>query len=170
MIQTSAIKFIHRTTSALQARRQRGGRGALPPPIFVFAPLPPIYILSPTVFFGEEKVAFFGRKKRLNLWLRLEKAFGFRRSPLFFFFFFFFFLEIIWFWPEKAFKFVISARKSLRNSAKTIFFVFGDHLIFTETSPQSDSGIMKKLCPPDFNFAPPISRSWRRPWCVGFEK
>ena len=22
---------------------------------------------------------------------------------------------------------------------------------------------MKKLCPPDFNFAPPISRSWRRP-------
>ena len=22
---------------------------------------------------------------------------------------------------------------------------------------------MKKLCPPDFNLAPPISRSWRRP-------
>ena len=27
------------------------------------------------------------------------------------------------------------------------FFFFGDHLIFTKTSPQSNSGIMKKLCP-----------------------
>ena len=65
------------------------------------------------------------------------------------------------FWPEKTFKFVISARKSLRISAK-IFF--GDHMIFTESSPQSNSGIMKiwakfnagfQFCPPDFNFAPP---------------
>ena len=124
--------------------------------------MPPRFsFLPPTVFFGEEKVAVFGRKKRLNFWFRLEKAFGFRRRRSLRIFFF---LEITWFWPEKTFKFVISARKSLRISAKT--FLFGDHLIFIETSPQSNSGIMKKLYPPDFNFAPPISRSWRRPWSV----
>ena len=33
------------------------------------------------------------------------------------------------FWPEKTFEFVISASKSLRISAKTFFFFFGDHLI-----------------------------------------
>ena len=65
-------------------------------------------------------------------------------------------------WPERTFKFVISARKNLRILTKTFFF-FGDHLIFTKTSPQSNSGIIKNLCPPDFNFALPISRSWRRP-------
>ena len=68
------------------------------------------------------------------------------------------------FWPEKTFKFVTSARKSLRISAKTFYLFFGDYLIFTETLPQSNSGIMKiwvkfnvgfQLCPPDFNFAPP---------------
>ena len=30
--------------------------------------------------------------------------------------------KICWFWPEKTFEFVISARKSLRISAKTFFF------------------------------------------------
>ena len=88
----------------------------------------------------------------------------------------------------KKFKFLISARKSLRIPAKTFFFFlrspafvrkerlkisarkaffFGDHLMFAKTSPQSNSGIMKiwvkfnagfQLCPPDFNFAPPRSR------------
>ena len=66
----------------------------------------------------------------------------------------------VFFWEEK---FVISARKSLRISAKTFFFFE----IFTETSSQSNSGTMKiwvkfnagfQLCPPDFNFAPPRSR------------
>ena len=76
------------------------------------------------------------------------------------------------FWPEKTLKFSISARKSLRISAKTFSFwkspvfgrkhrlnfrfrpenylrisaktlFFGDHLIFTEISPQSNSGTMK---------------------------
>ena len=46
-----------------QARRQRGGWGGIASPILVFAP--PIYFLPPTVFFwGEEKVAVFGRKNR----------------------------------------------------------------------------------------------------------
>ena len=83
-----------------------------------------------------------------------------------------------WSWAEKTFEFTISARKSLPFWAKTFFF-FGDHLIlagkaigfrhliFSKTSPQSNSGRMKRLCPPDFNFAPPISRSWRRP-CATF--
>ena len=89
-----------------QARRQRGGRGAMPPR---FISCPPLGI-----FWGGISCCF---------------------------------------WPEKTFKFVISARKSLRISAKTFFF--GDHLIFTETSPQSDSGIMKKLCTPDFDVPHP---------------
>ena len=65
-----------------------GGRGGNVPR---FSFLPPRFIsCAPTVFFGEEKVADFGRKKRLNFWIRPEKAFGFRRRP-------FFFLEITWF-------------------------------------------------------------------------
>ena len=47
------------------------------------------------------------------------------------------------YWAEKVFQFW-----------RRPFFFFGDHQIFTETSPQSNSEIMKKLCPPDFNFAP----------------
>ena len=42
---------------------------------------------------------------------------------------------------------------------------FGDHLIFTKTSPQSNSGIMKKLCPPDFNFAPRSREAGDAPGC-----
>ena len=34
-----------------------GGRGAMPPPIFVFAP--PIFFLPPTVFFWVEEVGCF---------------------------------------------------------------------------------------------------------------
>ena len=77
------------------------------------------------------------------------------------------------FWPEKPFKFLIWARKSLQISAKTFFFLeitwfwpekpfkflmsarkslrisaktfffFGDHLIFTKNLPKSNSEIMK---------------------------
>ena len=103
--------------------------------------------------FGEDLFFFFfwrspvfGRKKRDHLVLAGKSL---RISAKTFFF-----------W--RSFECVISARKNLPISAKTFFF--GDHLIFTETSPQSNSGIMKKLSRPDFNFAPPISRSWRRPW------
>ena len=58
-----------------------------------------------------------------------------------------------YFWAEKTLKLVISARKSLRISAKTFFFFFGED-----------------LCPPDFNFAPSISRSWRRPCPYHYKK
>ena len=107
-------------------RAASGGAGGQCPPIFVFAP--PINFLPPhgTCWGGKS----------------------------------------CWFWPEKTLEFVISARNSLQISAKTFFFFwrspdFGRknfrirYLIFTETSPQSNSGRMKKLCPPDFNFAPP---------------
>ena len=104
------------------------------------------YAPAPTVFFlkSEHRILF-----------RPEKAFGFRQRP-------FFFLEITCFWPEKPFKFLISARKSLRILAKS--FLFGDHLHFNKNSPKSNSEIMKiwfkfnagfQLCPPDFSFAPP---------------
>ena len=153
--------------SSTQARRQRGGRGGHcprfsflppPPPRFISCPPPPppIYFLPPHgIFLGGKSCCF---------------------------------------WPEKTLKFVISTRKSLRISAKTFFFLFlGDHLllagknvkicdfgqkkpsdfgedlfflseIFTETSPQSNSGTIKiwnkfnagfQLCFTDFNFAPP---------------
>ena len=80
----------------------------------------------------------FGRKNRLDFRFQPEKAFG-SRGRLFFF------SEITCFWSEKPPKFSISARKSLRISAKTLIFFsfFGDHLIFTEISPQSNSGTMK---------------------------
>ena len=54
-------------------------------------------------------------------------------------------------------------QKKLRISAKTFSLFLGDHLIFTETSPQSSLKLMKiwvkfnsgfQLCLRDFNFAP----------------
>ena len=62
-------------------RDVRGGAGGHSPPIFVFAPL--IYFLPSHGIFLGEKVAVFGRKNRLNLLFRPEKAFGFRRRPFF---------------------------------------------------------------------------------------
>ena len=98
------------------------------------------------------------------------------------------------FWAEKTLKFAISARKSLRISAKTFFFflwrspAFGRKICdFGQKKPSEDlfflrslafgrtfrdfdqkkpSEIGENLCPPDFNFAPPISRSWRRPCSI----
>ena len=141
----------------LQARRQGNAS-----PDFRSCP-PDWFLAPPRNFVGRKKLL----KKRLNFWFWPEKAFRFRRRPFYLFFFFFFWRSPVFgrkkrlnlrFWPEKAFRFL-----------KRPFF-FGDHLIFTETSPQSNSGIMKKLCPPDFNFAPPISRSWRRHWCPVYFK
>ena len=81
----------------------------MPPPIFVFAPSPPIFFLPPTVFFlGEEEVGVFGRKKRSNLAILAGKSL--RISA-----------KIFLFGDHLLLvgKFVISARKSLRISAKT---------------------------------------------------
>ena len=60
------------------------------------------------------------------------------------------------FWAEKTLKFAISARKSLRISAKTFFFccrspAFGRKIC--DFGKKNSAG--KNLCPPDFNFAPP---------------
>ena len=61
------------------------------------------------------------------------------------------------FWAEKTFKFVISARKSLRILAKTFLFwrspAIGRKICdFGQKKP---SHFGENLCPPDFNFAPP---------------
>ena len=68
---------------------------------------------------------------------------------------------------EKALKFAISARKNPRISAKTFFWrspAFGRKICdFGQKKP---SHFGENLCPLDFNFAPPISRSWRRPCCL----
>ena len=127
-----------------------GGQGGNAPPIFVLAP--PFISCPPRNFVGRKKllglaeknvwISDFGQKKPSDfgkdLFFWRSPAFG-RKKRL-----------NLRFWPEKAFRF-----------RRRPFFFY--HLIFTETSPHSNSGIMKKLCPPDFNFATPISRSWRRP-------
>ena len=146
----------------LYRRVASGGAGGAMPLRFSFLPpLSPIYFLPPHGIFWGGISCCFWPEKTFKFVISARKSLRISAKTFSFFFF-----EITWFWPEKTFKFVISARKSLRILAKTFSFsfFFGDHLIFTKTSPQSDSGIMKKLCPPDFNFAPPISRSWRRPW------
>ena len=75
------------------------------------------------------------------------------------------------FWPEKPFEFVISARKSLRISAKTFFFWRSPdfHWNFTLIQFRNNESLGQvqrwfSALPPNFNFAPPISRSWWRPW------
>ena len=79
------------------------------------------------------KICDFGQKKPSD----------FGEDP----FFFSFVLEITCFWPEKLLKFVISAKKSLRISAKTFFFVcFGDHLFLAgKTAKICDFGQKKPL-------------------------
>ena len=62
-------------------------------------------------------------------------------------------------------KFVFSARKRLRISTKAFFVwrspAFGRKICDFGQKKRPHFG--ENLCPPDFNFAPPISRSWRRP-------
>ena len=60
-----------------QAHRQWGGRGAMPPRIFVFAP--PDFFLAPHGIFLSW---CFWAEKRLNLRFWPKKAFAFRRKPL----------------------------------------------------------------------------------------
>ena len=135
-----------------------GGQGGQCPPDFHFCP-PRFISCPPRYFFGRKKLLFWPEK---TLKFVISVRTNFRISAKTFFFFGdhlvlagkfvisarkshrisakTFFLEITCFWPEKNVK--ISARKSLRKSAKT-------------------------FAPLDFNFAPPISRSWRRPCLEG---
>ena len=71
-------------------------------------------------------------------------------------------------WAEKTLEFAILARKSLRISAKTFFFLeitcfWSENLRFR---PEKAFGFRRKPLPLWFKFCPPppISRSWRRPW------
>ena len=149
---TFVSNYFFRTGTAGASQAGGGGQGGQCPPDFR-SYSPDLFVAPPRNFVGRKKLLVlaeknariydFGQKKPSNLGEDL-------------FLFFFLFLEITCFWAEKTFEFEILARKSLPISAKTFFF--GDHLIFNETSPQSNSGIMKKLCPPDFNFAPHRSR------------
>ena len=159
-----------------------GGAGGLCPPRFSFLP-PRFFSCPPTVFFWEEKLVFLGGKnvKSCDLGQKKPSDFGedpfFWRSPGFarkicdfgqkkpsnFGEGFFFSLEItciwsenLWFRPEKAFEFrrrPFFFRRSPGFARKICDFGQKKPLDFGEN-----------LCPPDFNFAPPISRSWRRTW------
>ena len=73
------------------------------PPIFVFAP--------PRCFFGRKKLLFLAEKNVKICDFGQKKPLDFGEDL--------FFLEITCFWSEKTLKLVISARKSLRKSAKT---------------------------------------------------
>ena len=121
------------------------------PLIFVFAS--PRFISCPPhgIFLGE-KLAGHGRKKRLNLRFRPEEVFRFRRRL-------FFFWRSTEFGRKKRLNLRFRPEKAFRFRRRPFFFgdrlilagkTFGfRHLIFSETSPQSNSGRMKKLCPPD---------------------
>ena len=93
---------------ALCRRVASGGQGGQCPPDFRLCP-PDLFLAPPTVFFWEEEVAFFGRKNVEICDFRQKKPSDFGEDL--------FFLEITCFWLEKNVK--ISARKSLRKSAKT---------------------------------------------------
>ena len=108
-----------------------GGQGGNAPPIF--------FLLPPRNFFGRKKLMFFGGKN-VKIY-----DFGQKKPSRPFFFFWtspvFFgqkkpsdFGEDIFFFGDHLYlggKCVISARKSLRISAKTFFF-FGDHQYLAE--------------------------------------
>ena len=121
---------LHWLETWMQARRQRGGRGGNAPPDFFLAPH--------GIFLGGRSWCF-SAEKTLKLAISARKRLGFRRRPFFFFwrspvfgrkicdfgqkkpsdFDLFYFL---FFFGDHLFlggKFVISARKSLRISAKT---------------------------------------------------
>ena len=90
-----------------QARRQGGAGGAMPPD---FRFRPPDLFLAPHGIFLGGRSCFFWPEKTLKFVIFVRKKPSDFGEDLFF-------LEITWFWPEKNVK--ISARNSLRNSAKT---------------------------------------------------
>ena len=85
--------------------------------------------------FWEEKVTVFGRKNRLNFWIRPVKAFGVRRRPIFSFFGDHLFLA------GKTVYIAEFGQKKLSDFGEDLFFFFfffWDHMIFTENSPKSN--------------------------------
>ena len=125
-----------------------GGQEWQCPPDFRLYSPPDFFLASPpTEFLWEEEVDVFRQKKNV-------KACGFgQKKPRISAKTFFFGDHLI-----LGGKFVISARKSLRISAKTIFFNFGDLLFLGGKFVISAS--KSPFAPP------PISRIWRRPWSV----
>ena len=121
-----------------------------------FSLLPPRFIsCTPTVFFWEEEVVFFLAGKNVEICdLRQKKPSDFSEDLLFFFVFFGDHLVL-------AGKFAISARKSLRTSAKTFFFwrspAFGRKETLKFRPEKAFGNRQKPLPPPDFN-SPPRSR------------
>ena len=95
---------------------------------------PPRFFFLPPDFFSYPPRYFFGRKKLVFLGGKNVKICDFgQKKPSDF-------GEDLFFWRSPAF-----GRKICN---------------FGQKKP---SHFGKNLCPPDFNFAPPISRSWRRP-------
>ena len=67
LLATAFIFVLDATTGLqhgiLQARRQRGGREGIAPPIFVFAPPPhDLFLAPPRYFFGRKKLLFLAGK------------------------------------------------------------------------------------------------------------
>ena len=115
-----------------------GGQGRLCPPDFRFCP-PDFFVAPPRYFFGRKKLVFLGGKNVKICDFGQKKNFFFGDHLLL------------------VGKSVISARKSLRISAKTFFFwrspAFGRKICDFGQKKPSDFG--ENLCTPDFNFAPP---------------
>ena len=122
------------------------------PPRFSFLP-PDLFLAPPRYFFGRKKLFFLAGKNVEICDFRQKKPSDFGEDFLFSFFFFGDHLVL-------AGKFAISARKSLRTSAKNFF------LEITCFWPEKNAKILarkglrksaKTFAPPDFNFAPPRS-------------
>ena len=126
-----------------------GGQGGQCLPDFRF--YPPDFFLPPTVFFGRKKLLFLGGKNVKICDFGQKKPLDFGEDL---FFFFENHLLLVG-------KFVISARKSLRISAKTFFFIFGDHLLLIEKfviSARKSLRISAKTFAPLILILPPRSR------------
>ena len=137
------------------------------PPRFSFLP-PRFLTCPPRYFFGRKKLVFLGGIKRKNLRFRPEKTFGFRQR---FFFLFFIFADHL----LLVVKFVISAKKSLRISAKTFFF--GDHLLLVGKFVilgRKSLRISAKIFAPLILILPPRFReAWRclcREWRINMDQ
>ena len=134
----------------MQTHRRVASGGAMPHPIFIFAPPPDFFLAPHGIFLGGRSCCYWA-EKTLKFAISARKSLRILAKT----FFFFFILEITCFWSENL-RFRSEKAFGFRRRP---FFFFWDHLWFR---PEKFG---ENLCPPDFNFAPPppISRSWRRP-------